>query len=360
MENIEAAPAPAEQSPVVESEAAEPKETEQQETPKNETAEEKPSRRKSLEKAFAKLDKEAGQEGQDTDVKAEKKAEKVSETSDKKTEKASETQSETKKAPEKPEADAKSDASKVAQKPPARFSEEAKKAWEQAPEAVRAETLRAIKENEQGLAQYKKQLEPIQPFMKMAGNDISKLAGAMGRYVNTENILRQDPARGFTEIARNMGLSPQQVGKMLLGQDPGKSDPRDRQLMQMHQELQQLRQQTGQVTQDIQQQRMQGVSAQVEQFAQQNPRFEELASDIAEMLTTGYAKDLQDAYEKAERLKPAPPTPEPPAETAKASAQTRPTRSVTGAPTTGSNPAHRKPSASRSEAIMRGFSKAGF
>jgi cytochrome c556 len=189
----------------------------------------------------------------------------------------------------------------------------------------------------------------------MAQNDPQKLAGAMQRYVNTERLLQQNPAQGFAEIARNMGLSPQQVGKMLMGQDPGQADPRDRQIMQLHQQLQQLQQQTGKVTQTMQQQREQAVLSQVEQFAKANPRFDELSEEIANMLSTGYAKDLQDAYEKAERLNPAPAPvvqdvpPAPPA-------QTRPARSLTGAPSHGSNPTtNRTPSKSPRDALKRAF-----
>ncbi|MEM9523127.1 MAG: hypothetical protein AAF982_03900, partial [Pseudomonadota bacterium] len=75
------------------------------------------------------------------------------------------------------------------------------------------------------------------------------------------------------------------------------------------------------------------------------------------LLETGYASDLRDAYDKADRLNPAPhpaasAAPPPPV-------QTRPALSITGAPGAGSDPDARRASKTRSEAIARGFSRAG-
>lgn len=389
MENIEQTPAPAEQSPVVE---APVEETQQQEdAPQDAAPKAKPRRsvRDSLEDAFKKADAQEAKGGKNAEVekqsngdtkrvlKAEKLGEEHRRRADDKISGVKEDGTLDQKPAETPErgADGKFVAKDAAEKPaetqgapkateakgklsepPSRFSEDAKKAWAEAPESVRAETYRAIRETEQGIQKYQEQFEPIKPFLQMAQNDPRKLAGAMQRYVNTEQLLQQNPAQGFAEIARNMGLSPQQVGKMLMGEDPGQADPRDRQLMAMQQELQQLRQQTGQVTQTMQQQREQAVLSQVEQFAQSHPRFDELSEEIANMLSTGYAKDLQDAYEKADRLNPAPApaaeTPPPPAPPA----QTRPARSLTGAPSPGSNPTTtRTPSKSPREALNRAF-----
>lgn len=349
---------------------AQVEETQQQEAPTNEA--EPPAKPKSareaLEKAFSDARKAEDKGGADADVKADTKTPEPK-TTEPKAEKPDDTKTD---APErgpdgkfvakdaKEAADKPADAQPVQKgaglaDPPSRFSEDAKKAWAEAPESVRAETYRAIRETEQGIQKYQQAIEPIKPFLDMAKGDPRQLASAMGRYVNTENMLRTNPVQGFSEIARNMGLSPQQVGKMLMGEEPGQADPRDRQLMAMQQELQQLRQQTGQVTQTMQEQREQAVLSQVEQFSQANPRFNELSDEIATMLSTGYARDLQDAYDKADRLKPAPapvvetPPPAPPA-------QTRPTRSLTGAPSHGSNPTTtRTPSKSPREALNRAF-----
>lgn len=378
MEQIEQTPAPAEQSPVAEPEAIEPVENEtQQETPQNEATEAKPkrSRREALEKAFKDVDKDDDADGQDADVKADpepKKADAKSEAKEKQPEKQKDSEGPERgpdgkfvakeaagKATEGQDEPKATEAKGKLSEPPARFSEDAKKAWAEAPESIRGEVQRALRETEQGIQKYQQAFEPLKPFMQMAQNDPQKLAGAMQRYVNTEQMLSKDPVRGFSEIARNMGLSPQQVGKMLMGEDPGQPDQRDQEIYQLRQQVQQLAQGYGQVTQTIQQQRQQGVLSQVEQFAAEHPRFDELSEDIALFLETGKAQDLKEAYAMADRINPQPqpePEPAPPAQPA----QTRPARSVTGAPTPGSNPANRKPSSNRKEALQNAFQRAGF
>jgi len=253
------------------------------------------------------------------------------------------------------EAAPKDDKPPVAKDAPARFSADAKASWEKTPEPVRAEVQRAMREMEQGIQQYKERVEPLDRYFQMADKHGVKLEAALERYVNMETMLAQDPVRGFTEVARNMGLSPQQVAQMLMGQQPGKGDARDTEINQLRQQVQQLQQGYGQVQQSFQQQREQAVMSEIDKFAAEHPRFEELADEMARMLSTGYAEDMPDAYEKADRLRPAP---APQQETAAPSppAQTRPAKSLTGAPSPGSNPATRRaPSKSPREALARAF-----
>jgi len=238
--------------------------------------------------------------------------------------------------------------------PPQRFSADAKAEWEKAPESVRAETYRMQRELEKGLREKDETLKPLEPFVKMAKEHGTTVHDALGNYVRMEQMLRSNPRQGLIALAQNMGMSPQQMGQMLLGQQPGQPDPRDQQIMALQQRLQQFEQQFGQVTQTVQQQQQQAVMSQIEQFAADKPRFDELADEIVRLIETGYASDLEDAYTKAERLNPAPqpapqpePTPAPPA-------QTRPARSLTGAPSPGSNPTtKRTPAKNAREALKR-------
>jgi hypothetical protein len=376
-----AEPAPAEQSPVPEAPVQDsaPQVEGKQDDQTNDEPKEQPrrSRREALEKAFADLDQpEPGKEPANRAVAKDDKA-KAGQNGEPATQAqpergpdgkfVSKEQAAPAADPKKAEAqaDGKSDAAKPDKaagtghdEAPARFSADAKAAWKEAPEPIRAEAHRAIREMEQGIAEYKSRVEPLEPFYQMARTHGVKLEDALGRYVNLENMLRQDPVRGFQEIASNMGMSPQQVAQMLQGGQPGQADPRDQQIMSLRQELQQLKQGFGQINQGMQDQRQSAVLNQIEQFAAQNPRFDELSNSIAEMLQTGFAKDLQDAYDKADRLNPAP-APDPQPDPTPAPAQTREPKSVTGAPSAGSNPAQRKPSTNRTEALKRAFDAAG-
>lgn len=242
--------------------------------------------------------------------------------------------------------------------PPARFSADAKAAWKEAPEALRGEMRRAIGELERGIAAKDETLRPLKPFMDMAQQSNVQLHEVMQNYVRMEQTLARDPRAGIEAIANNFGMTFDQFLGQLTGQQPEQGkDAHDREILALWQENQRLEQRLNGLDQNFNQQREQSVMSDVQRFAAEHPRFDELAPEIARLIETGYASDLSDAYEKAERLNPAPAQAAPPPPPA-ASAQTRQRQSVTGAPGSGSNPAFR-PSTNRSEAIQRAFQRSG-
>ena len=299
-------------------------------------------RREALEKAFEAMDKPEGPtRGPDGKFVARETAEKPAEPVQQK-------------APDTKAPEVKTPLSE----PPARFSADAKAAWEQAPEPVKGEIKRAIAEMERGIAEKDQALAPLKPYMDMAKQQGVALPEALGRYVAMEQLLYKDPIKGFEAIANNLGMTLGQLVGKITGQAPEQqATAKDQEILSLKNEIQALKGQFGQVSQTIEQQRQASVMSSVQQFAREHPRFDELAPDIAKMLQTGFAADLEDAYAKADRLNPAP-QPAPVATTAPP-AQTRPALSVTGAPTTGSNPALRKPSNSRREALINAFGAAG-
>lgn len=261
----------------------------------------------------------------------------------------------------KPEA-AKPEAQKIEKgplsEPPARFSPDAKAAWEAAPEPVKGEIKRAITELERGIAEKDQMIQPLKPFFEMAKQHGVTVHETMAKYVAMEQLLYQNPVKGLEAIAQNMGMTLQDMLAKVAGQPPEQATAaKDREIFALKQQLQQFQGQLGHVTQTIQQQREAAVLDSVTKFAEAHPRFDDLAADITEMLRTGFAKDLADAYAKAERLNPAPQLAAPAAP--KAPAQPRPSLSVTGAPSAGSNPGPR-PSGNRAEAIARAMNAAGF
>lgn len=243
--------------------------------------------------------------------------------------------------------------------PPQRFAKFAQEAWAQAPETVRAEVIRMEAELTKGLNEYQQRWEPLKQFDEMAKAGGTTLDQALSAYVNMENLLRSDPVRGLVEICHNAGIDPAQVGQILAGQQPtGGASP---EVAALKAEIANLKQELQGVGQTISQR---DTLAQVEAFAKDKPRFDELSETIAEMLSTGFAKNLQDAYEKAERLNPAPapavtiPTAAPktpdPAQT-----QKKASLSITGSPASGSNPGSRKPAGSPREALENALAQMG-
>lgn len=254
--------------------------------------------------------------------------------------------------------------------PPKRFSEDAKAAWNDAPEPVRAEMHRATRELEQGLQKYKGDADAfaeVKEFADLAKSQGTTLKEAMRNYVGIEALLKKDPIAGLQQIAQNLGIPLRDIAAHIVGQKPDQiAGQQDRTISELKQTVQQLQQQIGGVTKTIDQQREQSASQTVGQFASApgHERFEELATDIKFFLDTKRASDLDEAYKLADRLNPGPA--QTPAQTATptskpdVAAQTRKgSLSVHGAPSSGSDPATRKPPSSAQESVKRAFAQLG-
>jgi hypothetical protein len=245
--------------------------------------------------------------------------------------------------------------------PPDRFSKEAKEAWATAPEAIRKETERAFAEMTKGLTEYQQRWEPIKQWDEMARQSGKELPSVIAEYVNMENALRDNPIAGFSLLCQRLGLDVSQVGQALSGQSPtqGGMSPDVAPLLN---KISELERQISGVSQSFQQREVQ---AQVDAFAASHERFEELSPLMIEMISTGFAKDLPDAYDKASKLQPPAPVVQHPALAAPAAqpapprAQTpKPTLQITGSPA-GSDPSTRKPAGSASEAVQRAMAAVG-
>lgn len=265
--------------------------------------------------------------------------------------------------------------------PPSRFSPDAKAAWATAPEAIRGEVKRAFTEMEGGLQQYQQQIAPIKPFMEMATKSGTTLDAALTRYTNMEGLLRQDPIKGLQAVCDNIGISLRDAAAHIMGQPADQqASQSDATIRDLRQHIGRLEQQVTGVTTTFEQQQTQQLQGQIAEFATAHPRFDELRPTIAQLLENGMAHDLPSAYDMAERIKPSavqqaiPATQvlgSTPAQNALAlqpavvktpdlTAQTRKgSLSVTGAPSSGSNPANRKPSSSPDESIDRAFAAVG-
>lgn len=249
--------------------------------------------------------------------------------------------------------------------PPKRFSEDAKAAWETAPEPVKAEIHRAVEEMEGGLQKYQQAFEVIKPYAQLAQEKGTTIPQAMDNYINLEKTLLQDPERGLQMVADYAGIDLREFAGKLLSQTPEQiQGNQDNTIRELRAELADLKNQLGGVSTHLQQQHTQSIEQSVKQFADQNPRFEELSDDIKLLIQMGKAKTLEDAYAIAERLNPAPQQvsdPEPildiqkpdPAQTRKAS------KSISGPPSNGSTPsAKREPSKSIRGALQRAAGRA--
>lgn len=269
-------------------------------------------------------------------------------------------------------------------KAPTRFHDGAKAEWNATPQSVRAEVARMEREFTEGYRKYKdsaEAFEPVRKFHDMAKQGGTTLDQALTKYVNLENLLRADvdqgriPIRGLEEVCRNFGMSLREVASAVLGQAPDQvTSQQDQTIRELRQQVEQLTQAVGGVTSTFQTQQNTATLSQIEAFAAQNPRFDDLSEDIAFFLKSGRAKDLAEAYDLADRLNPAAEpansasgpsaarAQEPSAAQPKADvAQTdKGQKSITGAPSSGSDPVtSKRPSSSIREALKRAKAAAG-
>lgn len=249
--------------------------------------------------------------------------------------------------------------------PPARFTPDVKAEWAKLPENVRGEVSRMERELTQGYEKHKTAAErdaTLNEFHDMAKQSGKDLPSVVREYVNMENALRKDLVGGLETICQRMGVSLRDVAAHVIGQKPEQvQSKQDATIRELRQTVQQLEQRVGTVAQTFQKQQETSTLQEVSAFAEKNPRFEELANDIAFFMKSGRAKDLSEAYQLAERLNPAQAST---TEAAKAhvidlSAQTeKGQKSINGAPSAGSSPA-KQPSNSIKEALRKAMAQAG-
>lgn len=262
--------------------------------------------------------------------------------------------------------------SHTAEDAPARFTETAKAKWAAADPEIRGETLRMQKELTDGYQKYKAAAErdnSLAEFHEMATKSGTDVKTALQKYTALEGLLRKDPIKGLEEVCTNMGLSLRDVAAHVLGQTPEQNaSQQDATIRELKQEIAGLKEQVGGVTKTFEQQREQSTLSEINKFAADHPRFDELANDIAFFMQSGRAQDLPEAYQLAERLNPAP---------VKASEQIAASsaapivsdppvhpdkgqKSINGAPSSGSSPSGKKRVAlSLDESLDRAFGRAG-
>ena len=259
---------------------------------------------------------------------------------------------------------------------PARFSPDAKAVWPTAAEPLKAEVLRMEREMTAGLEKYREDataFEPLRQFDQLAKQNGTDLPSAMERYVAFEMGLNADPVAGFVSICADKGLNPREIAAKVLGQE---LPPAEQQTAQSQRIINDLQAKIDRLEQGVTTIQTGTVSQKIEAFVgslheADRPLFEELGPNIAALIKQGH--DLPSAFataKEAERTRvqrlatsfgftaqpPAPAVPPAPDLTAQT---LKGQLSVTGAPSSGSNPSNRKPPSSPRDALDRAFDTVG-
>lgn len=256
--------------------------------------------------------------------------------------------------------------------PPKRFSKQAQAEWDKAPEVVRHEVRRMQRELEQGLSEHQersRRYQEVEPYEQLANAyGLGGLKGVLADYEGMARMMASDPLKVFDTLATRHGLSLQKIAAHVLQQDL------DEYAQQAGDQIATLTRQVQALSAEVNEYRAEksrSVQSFVTEFAAQHPRYAELEQTISWILATNGVdrsdpkKALKEAYAMAERLKPAPAetsfpqVPAAPTRTDLSAQTTIASKSVTGAPGQGSNPANRKPSSSPREALMAAARRTG-
>lgn len=265
---------------------------------------------------------------------------------------------------------------------PSRFHDTAKAEWANAPESVRAEVHRMSKEYEQGIQKYRQsheRYEQIREFDEIAKGNNRDLRDSLAKVVEVEKALATNPIAGLDQILREIGprksdgspLTLLDVAAHVMNQKPeDRAMQQNSTIASLQSKISELEQKLSGVTTTIQKQQETATLSQVNDFAKDHPRFEELSEDIAFFLETKRASSLKEAYELAERLNPSSdPAPLIPAQTQQTAAHTgndaRPLKpagqkSISGSPPSASDLTQVKKGATPTidEALQRALRKA--
>ena len=274
---------------------------------------------------------------------------------------------------------------------PDRFKAEAKAEWANTPDVVKDEVVRMRTELEAGFEKYRAGAERYEQLRQLdeyvAQNSSEKDMGKLlTNYMNFERWMRSDFNSALDALFEKAGVSPLDYAERVLeaaingdaqGNGTQPQAQHDPMLDQVNQKLDLLMEDRQQRAESEQNQQIAGIIDRFIAGDPQNnvpphPRYKELEGDIEKLLTSGLASTLEEAYDKADRMKPATdgasfsdpfsqteaapaprPDPDPQAQTERGQ------KSISGAPSSGSNPSSRKPSKSIREALTRAVDQVG-
>jgi len=195
----------------------------------------------------------------------------------------------------------------VWKRPPASWKKDYHEVWQGADDKLkeyahqREEQMRAGIEPLKSKAQYADQMqEVIAPYMQTITGLGIDAPGAVKALMEADHILRtsqpHEKQQYFARLAQSYGINLNDVGGLQ------QQAPVDPQFYALQNELNSVRGEVQNWKQQQEQQQNQVLLGEINQFSQKAEHFEEARPVMIQLLQSGVATDLQDAYEKAIRL----------------------------------------------------------
>jgi hypothetical protein len=194
--------------------------------------------------------------------------------------------------------------------PPHGWSPAAKAAYAKLPPEVQEAVARREVEINNGFAKLK-DYKGLDEYAEMAKASGTTLREAFDRYKAAEDLLDRDFRGGVMQLCEMYGVHPMQLaqefaalfqgqgGQPQPGQPPGAQPGADPQVALLSRELAGIKDFVRTLTTREEQREREGINTFVQQFAQDKLYFEDVRQDMAHLIRTGQANDLNDAYDKA-------------------------------------------------------------
>jgi hypothetical protein len=203
-----------------------------------------------------------------------------------------------------PKADATAD-DKAILRPPPGWSPGAKVAFDNLPPEVKQAVAQREIEVNKGFEKLTR-FKPIERFDEMARQSGTTLDKALENYVGMETKLRQDFPAGILELCQRQGINPVALAQHILARNG--AAPSNGQAGADAQVRQQapitdpaIVKELAALKNFVQQQQSSAVQTEIQRFAS-DPKhtfFENVKAQMGQLISTGQAADLEDAYDKA-------------------------------------------------------------
>ena len=183
--------------------------------------------------------------------------------------------------------------------PPPGWAPAAKAAYAKLPPEVQEAVARREQEINNGFAKLR-EYKGLDEYAEMAKASGTTLRDAFDRYKAAEDLLDRDFRGGVMQLCEMYGVHPMQLAQefasMFSGQPQPSTDP---QLGLLARELAGIKEFVRTLSTERETNEKQAINGYVQQFSQDKIYFEDVRKDMAHLIRTGQANDLDDAYDKA-------------------------------------------------------------
>lgn len=191
-------------------------------------------------------------------------------------------------------------------RPPIGWSPAAKAAFGTLPPEVQEAVARREQEINNGFARLR-DYKGLDEYAEIARQSGTTLREAFDRYKAAEDLLDRDFRGGVMQLCEMYGVHPMQLANefasMFMGQRGQQGVPRapamDPQTGLIARRLAGMEETVRTLISEREQQEREAINGTVSQFAEDHMYFENVRQDMADLIRTGKADTLEDAYEKA-------------------------------------------------------------